>query len=367
MKIALVGTRGIPNHYGGFEQFASILSAGLAKRGHDVTVYCSDHHPFRESNYGGVKLIHKYDPEGIFGTVGQFVYDLSCIFDTRKRDYDIVYLLGYTSSSIWQRMIRKSTVVVTNMDGLEWKRSKYSHVVQRFLKYAEKLAVLHSDYLIADSLGIKQYLYKEYSVDSDYHPYGSYIIENPSNISLKFFKVDVYHYDILIARFEPENNIEMILDGFSRSSVDRKLLLIGDFKNTEYGRELYVTYKSDNRIIFQGAIYDQELLNILRYYSNIYFHGHSVGGTNPSLLEAMGSSCLIAYHQNEFNLAIIEKDGLPFSSASDIKYLCENVIKQDYLMMVDANLNKIRRIYSWDKIIKNYEILFKKITVFNQN
>ena len=124
MKIGILGTRGVPNYHGGFEQFAEYLSLGLLKRGLDVYVYNSHNHPYQEKIYKGVKIIHKNDPEHKLGTAGQFIYDLNCIRDSRKRNFDIIYQLGYTSSSIWWWLMPKKTIIVTNMDGLEWKRTK---------------------------------------------------------------------------------------------------------------------------------------------------------------------------------------------------------------------------------------------------
>lgn len=359
MKIAIIGTRGIPNEYGGFEQFADVLSQGLASKGIDVTVYCSANHSYKQKLYNGVKLIHKYDPENKIGTAGQFIYDLMCMLDARKRDFDIIYMLGYTSSSIWQKLIyRKGAIVITNMDGLEWMRSKYKKPVQQFLKFAEKLAVKYSDYLVADSLGIQKYLLDKYRVTSTYHPYGSYCFVNADENCLSKYKLQKYQYDILIARFEPENNIEMILESFSMSITNRKLILIGNYLNTFFGKQMYDKYHIDSRIQFIEAIYDQEELSNLRYYSNLYFHGHSVGGTNPSLLEAMGSSSLICYHNNEFNKAIVGEDGFGFNTTTELVQFIDNKSKAENSNKIVENINKIKNIYSWNIIISNYEMYF---------
>jgi len=359
MKIAIIGTRGIPNHYGGFEQFADILSQGLVRKGHEITVYSSANHPYKESLFNGVKLIHKFDPENKIGTAGQFIYDLGCMLDARKQDFDIIYMLGYTSSSIWQRLIyKKGTLVITNMDGLEWKRSKYSIKVQQFLKYAEKLAVKHSDLLVADSIGIQSYLKNKYDVSSTYIAYGSFVFENADENKLSQYEVTAYNYDMLIARFEPENNIEMILEAFSKSNTKRQLMLVGNYKHTEFGRNMFAKYSSDKRIRFMGAIYDQTALNNLRYFSNIYFHGHSVGGTNPSLLEAMGSSALICIHDNEFNKAIVGEDGFTFSNTETLINIINNETKSGHPDFIASNLNKIATIYSWENITNEYEKYF---------
>ena len=141
MKLAILGTRGVPNHYGGFEQFAQYLSEEFVKKGHEVYVYNSHNHPYQKSEWNGVKIIHCKDPSNIIGTASQFIYDLNCIIDSRKRNYDLILQLGYTSSSIWNGLFPKGTIIVTNMDGLEWKRSKYSKLVQNFLLFNERLAV----------------------------------------------------------------------------------------------------------------------------------------------------------------------------------------------------------------------------------
>lgn len=362
MKIAIVGTRGIPNEYGGFEQFADILSQGLVKKGIEVTVYCSDNHNYKENQYNGVKLVHKYDPENKIGTAGQFIYDLACMYDARKNNFDIIYMLGYTSSSIWQKLIyKKGAIVVTNMDGLEWMRSKYSKKVQLFLKYAEKLAVKNSDYLIADSLGIQKYLKNKYNAESSYYPYGSYSFENPDPYSIKKYALTPYDYDVLIARFEPENNIEMVLEAFSKSSTKRQFVLIGNYKSTEFGIKMAEKFSFDKRIRFLGGIYDQNMLDNIRFYSNLYFHGHSVGGTNPSLLEAMGSSSLICYHKNDFNEAILEKDGFSFSTSDELSEIIDSKLKIENQKIIENNILKIKNIYSWEIITNQYENYFKKL------
>jgi len=359
MKLALLGTRGIPNEYGGFEQFADILSQGLVQKGHEVTVYCSQNHSYTKKIYNGVNLVHCKDPENKIGTAGQFIYDLNCMLHARKQNFDIIYVLGYTSSSIWQRLIKNKAIVVTNMDGLEWKRSKYSPKVQKFLKYAEKLAVKHSDYLVADSIGIQTYLKQSYGVESAYHPYGSFVHEKPDAGCLSKYGLQEYQYDILIARFEPENNIEMVLEAFSNSTTARKFILIGNYAHTEFGKRMFAHYSNDSRISFLGAIYNQEELQNLRFYSNLYFHGHTVGGTNPSLLEAMGSSSLIVYHNNEFNAAIVGEDGFGFLSTEELIKIIESTVKEHHENKISENISKIKTIYSWNIIIDNYENYFE--------
>ncbi|PRD46848.1 DUF1972 domain-containing protein [Sphingobacterium haloxyli] len=365
MKIAIVGTRGIPNYYGGFEQFAEYLSLGLTERGHQITVYNSHVHPFQENEWRGVEIIHCYDPEDKIGTAGQFIYDLNCIRDLRKRKFDIVLQLGYTSSSVWGWLLPKDTVVTTNMDGLEWKRTKYSSRVQKFLMWAEGLGVKYSDHLISDSIGIQDYLTEKYGRPSTFIPYGAHAFESPQQGVLNEYNLEPYNYDLLIARLEPENSIEVILDGVARADIGRKFLVIGK-NETAYGEYLKEKYKSRTTILFLGGIYNIEKLDSIRYFSNLYFHGHTVGGTNPSLLEAMASESLICANRNPFNQYILGEDALYFSTPKDVSDVLSKIQKHDELFqrMVRNNIAKIKDTYAWEKIIDQYESHFN--TVFNK-
>lgn len=361
MKIAIVGARGIPNFYGGFEQFAEYLSLGLVERGHDVTVYNSHTHPYQEPTWNGVKIIHCKDPEDKIGTAGQFLYDLNCIRDARKRDYDIILQLGYTSSSIWGWLMpRKKSIITTNMDGLEWKRTKYSKKVQKFLLFAEKLGVKYSDYLIADSVGIQSYLKDKYNKDSVFIPYGAHLFTEEDSSCLADYDVTPGNYNMLIARLEPENSIEIILDGVADSTSEKPFLVVGKHQ-TSYGELLKEKYKNIAKIRFMGGIYNMNHLNNLRHYSNLYFHGHTVGGTNPSLLEAMASQSLICAHDNIFNKSILGGDAFYFKTASEVSKLLDTADNDTNSLMIQNNEQKIEEIYAWPIIVDQYLQHFEEI------
>lgn len=358
MRIAIIGTRGIPNYYGGFEQFAEYLSLGLVQNGHEVTVYNSHTHPYQDSTWNNVTLVHRKDPENKIGTAGQFIYDLNCILDTRKKNFDIILQLGYTSSSLWGWLLpRKKSIVTTNMDGLEWKRSKYSKKVQTFLKYAEKLGIKYSDYLISDSPGIQIYIKEKYNKESIYIPYGAHLFSDTDESTLKPYNLNPYQYDMLIARLEPENSIEIILDGVLKAGEKRLFLVVGKHE-TAYGTFLKDKYKDVANILFLGGIYDINVLNNLRHFSNLYFHGHTVGGTNPSLLEAMASQALICANNNIFNKAILGEDALYFSTADEVSKALDTVRKQEHTVKIDHNNKKISTTYSWPIIVAEYEAHF---------
>ena len=361
MKIAIIGTRGVPNNYGGFEQFAEYLSVGLVDKGHDVFVYNPHNHIFKDNIYKGVKIIHCFDPEYLIGTSGQFIYDLNCILNCRKYDVDIILQLGYTSSSIWNRLMPKKSILVTNMDGIEWKRSKFSPKVQRFLKYAEGLAVKYSNYFVSDSIGIQQYLEKEYKVESTYIPYGAEIMGVPNFDILNQYDLKLYDYDIVIARMEPENNIEIIIEGYLDSKKERDLVIIGSLE-TKFGKYISEKY-NDNSIKYLGFVSGLDALNSLRYFSNLYFHGHSVGGTNPSLLEAMASNSLICAHDNIFNKSILENDAFYFKNIEQVSALMDAKIKNKENELVNSNQVKIKNFYSWGKIVDDYNRFFKRISL----
>jgi len=355
MKIGILGTRGIPNYHGGFEQFAEYFSVFLQKNGHETYVYCSNKHPFKENIYKGVTLIHCNDPEDKIGTAGQFIYDYNCIKDARKRDFDILLQLGYTSNSIWHKLLPKKPIIITNMDGLEWKRSKYNKQVRQFLKYAESLAVKSSDYLIADSIGIKKYLENTYTTNSKYIPYGAVVFSDPKNEIIQEYSVPAYGYNMLIARIEPENSIETILDGVVKSNTNTPFLVIGKQDINKFGKYLTKKYRKHKNIRFLGGIYNQDHLNNLRYYSKLYFHGHTVGGTNPSLLEAMASQALIIAHNNEFNETILGKDAFYFSTSDEVSQLVTEIEnKNDWNAYLEKNTSKIQNAYSWEKINNSY-------------
>jgi len=364
MKVAIIGTRGIPNHYGGFEQCAEYLAQGLVKRGIEVLVYNSHNHPYQQDSWNGAQIIHCYDPEYKLGTAGQFVYDLNCIMDVRKRNCDVILQLGYTSNSVWGWLLpRRNTIVTTNMDGMEWKRTKYSKHVRKFLQYAEKLAIRYSDYLITDSIGMQNYITEKYNKESTYIPYGAHLAEPAEGFELSNYKVTPYDYDMLIARMEPENNIETILDGVVLAGNQRDFLVVGNYE-TPYGNYLKDKYSAQSHIRFTGGIFNMADLNGLRHYSNLYFHGHSVGGTNPSLLEAMASNSLICANNNQFNRYILEDDACYFSNANDVATCLKEVryFDESNQNKLKNNRRKIAVKYSWQNIIDAYASHFAAIS-----
>jgi hypothetical protein len=248
------------------------------------------------------------------------------------------------------------------MDGHEWKRSKYSPRVKKFLKYAERLAVENSSHLISDSVTIKAYISGKYDKHSTFIPYGAHVFNRPDSDVLKKYGIRPYAYDALIARLEPDNSIEVILDGVVRSASGRTFIVVGN-SDTKYGEFLKNKYAKNENIRFLNGIYDINALNNLRYFSNLYFHGHTVGGTNPSLLEAMASSALICAHDNVHNASVLGDNAYYFRTAQAVQMLLDSVKIKDAVNQnkIANNIKKIESTYLWDMIIDQYESHFRSI------
>ena len=361
MKIAILGTRGIPNNYGGFEQCAEKLSERWVKKGHSVTVYSPDEHNYKENEWNGVKIKHIFSKESKFGIFGTFFYDYLCLKDAVKGDYDIVLNLGYVPSALFFRLNRKTKAkFITNMDGLEWKREKWNSILKKFIKFCEKKAVKFSDALVFDNRGIRDYYFSNFNIDGSVIEYGAEVFNTPDLEVLKKYNVEKHRYFLAIARFEPENNLKTIIDGYLKSKAKEPLLLIGN-PGTKFGKSLLKEYGSNSSIRFLGAIYNQGELNTLRMFSKLYFHGHSVGGTNPSLLEAMACGSYIVAHDNVFNRSVLENNGLYFTDSQELAGIINSFDETKREEYAERNKRKIIEFYNWDLIAEKYLNLFKNI------
>ncbi len=356
LSVAIIGSRGIPNRYGGFEALAEELSGRLVSRGHKVLVYTPDDHPLKDKTWNGVERVLISNPERKFGSFGQFIYDLNCNLHSRKRHFDIILHLGYTSDSIWHWLWKTDCVHLVNMDGQEWARSKYSSAVKGFLRLAERLAVRRSRFLVADSPPIEKYLAGKYHVPVRYIAYGAEIPEHYSREALQAWNLTPDAYDIVVARMEPENNIDMAIRAKLESGDPVPLLIIGN--DSKYRQSLQKTFGSEGLIIFRDGVYDRGKLDSLRHFSRIYIHGHSVGGTNPSLLEAMACGCRIVSHDNPFNRYVLGNNAFYYSNQHDLEKYFIDYDKMDYKNLIDNNLYRINEEYNWNHVTDGYENLF---------
>jgi len=363
MKIAITGTRGIPNRYGGFEQFAQKLSVGLAAKGHDVWVYNTLSHFYKEPKYRGVRIVSKISPEKLMGSSANYLYDYICLKDAIRRHADIILECGFPSAApAYPYLNLKRTRLVTQMDGMEWKRTKWGKHTRSIIRKSIVKTIQYSDALICDHLEILKFYAMNYGLKPVYIPYGAEIMGAGDKTVLEAFKLEAGHYYLVIARLEPENNIRNILKGYLAAELDEPLIVVGNHSE-KYGRQIMREFGNEQQIIFAGGIYHEESLDNLRHFSKALIQGHSVGGTNPSLLEAMAAGAWIIAHDNPFNRHILEEDALYFKSEDDLAMLLREM--EDKLPsspeMIRNNQHKIRTDYQWEDIIKRYEILFQDI------
>jgi glycosyltransferase involved in cell wall biosynthesis len=291
------------------------------------------------------------------GTAGQFMYDLSCNLHARQQPFDVILHLGYTSDAIWTSLWSKKAKHLTNMDGMEWMRSKYAPSIQSFLKKSEKWAVAGTDLLIADSTGILEYLEAHYTTPVRFISYGAGIPASFDQAILRGFGVEPFLFDLLIARMEPENNIEMAVEAKILENSTIPLLIFSN--DTRYGIRLKKKYGHHRLIRFEPANYEQMALDSLRHYSRYYIHGHSAGGTNPSLLEAMSCGCRILTHDNPFNGSVLQNNAGFFKNASGLAELLKQTWSEDqFNQQTGNNLESIRKNHNWDIITDEYESAF---------
>ena len=362
MKIAILGTRGIPKNYGGFEQNAENLALYFVKKGHDVTVYNPDYHPFKESEWKGIKIRKIFSREDKIGLFGNLLYDFLCLRDAIKREFDIILELG-VPASIFYFLKNKNSVIVTNIDGLEWKRSKWNKIAKLFLKYCERQAIKKSDAIITDNPGIQKYVEIVYGFKPYYIGYGAAqeIFRSPDERYLEEFGVEKYKYYLMIGRLEPENNIEMILDGYLMSGSTEPFLVVAKY-SIKYRKYLMKKYSKQKSIKFIGGIYGRDhVLNNLRYFAKIYFHGHSVGGTNPSLLEAMNAGAYIAAHDNEFNRYVLGENAFFFKTEEDVKNIILYYDDAKRELFREQNWERIKKEFNWQSVSEKYLQVFDEV------
>lgn len=364
LKIAILGTRGIPNNYGGFEQFAENLSVLLVNKGHQVTVYSTHFHKFAEKSYKGVELVKIKSPEDIYRGAANFIYDNRCVDDAIHKEFDVALVCGYATAVFAANKMKKSQkpVFVVNMDGLEWARSKWSFLAKQFIYWTEKKIIRSGLKYVSDHRLIKEYYQNTYNTNTEYIPYGADIPSSFNEDILSKYHLKTKAYFLVISRIEEDNNLEMIIQGYLKSGSDKELIIIGNC-NTRFGKKLVKKYGKNQNLKFIGAIYDKNILDSLRYYSYLYFHGHSVGGTNPSLLEAMAAGALVIAHDNIYNRDVLQIDAFYFKSSSEILSIINKVetIEQSRNSFTSRNIEKIKTNFSWQEIADKYEKLFFRL------
>ncbi len=363
MRIALVGTRGLPARYGGFETCVEEVGKRLVKSGHEVVVYC------RKANaqdsgelldqYEGMQLVHL--PAISKKALETLSHTGLSVLHLRKHPVDVAIVFNSANAPFIPLLRAEGIPVATHVDGLEWMRSKWQGLGRRYYRLAESMAVRWSDALIADAQGIADYYRMEFDADTELISYGAPIVSDERRERLQRLGVESGKFHLVVARFEPENHVDVIVDGYRRSAAKLPLVVVG---SAPYADEHTARIHSlaDERVQFTGGIWDQDLLDELYANCATYLHGHSVGGTNPSLLRAIGAgAATIAYDVN-FNREVVQDAALYFRTAEDLAAQIEHA---EAFPMDTARRGAEGRLlayrYDWNDVAASYEALCERL------
>jgi len=357
-KIAIIGTVGLPAKYGGWETLVNNLTSHLDGK-FCFEVYCSSRsYDIKITTCNGAKLIYiNLKANGI----QSILYDSLSMLHALRGNADIMLILG-VSGSIFLPILRLFTKkkFIINIDGLEWKRQKWGYFTKIFLKFSEFLAVRKSDIVIADNEQILKYISTEYNVKAVLIPYGGdHVLKcklySNSSLILKYPFLNK-KYAITVCRVEPENNLDMILLAFTRKLID--YVVVGNWDASSYGISLRRKFMNFKNIHLVDPVYKQEEIDLIRSNAFFYVHGHSAGGTNPSLVEAMHLSLPIFCFDVGFNRSTTLGLAFYFNDVFTLENLILNVSNAE----LDANAKNMKNIanlhYKWDVVCKKYGDVF---------
>lgn len=353
-RVAIVGIVGVPASYGGFETLVENIIGENSSKDIEYTIFCSrKSYAQQKTEYKGAKL--RYINLKANGAQS-IPYDIISMMRTGNK-YDVVLVLG-VSGCIFLPLFRlwfKNKLIV-NIDGLEHRREKWGVFTKWFLRKSEAMAIRYANVIISDNKGIQDYVTENYHKDSMMIAYGGDHVERTVSVEktaeiLKQYGVEKGNYAVSVCRIEPENNCHVILDAFSKTN--KKLIYIGNWDRSEYGKVLKEKYSKYPNIIIHTPEYDLDTLFVLRYNAREYIHGHSAGGTNPSLVEAMFFGKPILAFDVVYNRATTCNKAYYFNDANELVYL---------LNRADLDGKTMRNIaqeqYSWKKIAAQYEALY---------
>lgn len=354
--LIILGIRGIPAAHGGFETFAEKLALYLNARGWKVTVYCQG--PLngeREvDTWHGIERIHI--PTRLDGAIGTIEFDIKCTIDVLKRP-GLLLTLGYNTGFLSSFLASCGRVNCINMDGLEWKRAKYGIAARGYLWLNERIAAWAGTKLVADHPSIGDHLGSR--VDREkiaVIPYGSDAIESADATVLAAYGLNPYRFFTVIARAEPENSILEIVRGFSAKPRGFMLVVLGQYQATHAYQKAVLDAASDE-VVFPGPVYETREVQALRFYSFAYLHGHQVGGTNPSLVEALGAGNAVIAHDNEFNRWVAGDAARYFLGEAGFSAQLEAVLADSALRerLTIAARRRWSTEFTWPHILKAYE------------
>ena len=364
-KIAFIGSRGIPANYGGFETFVEELAVGLKQKYDFDIVVVGDTHQKEQLNsiaeYKGVEVIYsKYSKPN--QTVQFYLDSMLKVWSA-----DVIYCCGVGNAFFLLLPFLFSKKFVTNPDGIGWKRLKWSNTGKKFLKFMFYLTAKISPYIVADSVGVESVFKTKFKRKNNIETieYGAYLNQTNGVQSteidavLQTYKLKSGEYHLAVSRLEPENNVHLIINGFAKRKSKYPLIIVGNIIDTDYVKTLTVTGRKN--VLFVGGIYDKFELDVVRSNALSYFHGHSVGGTNPSLLEAMASKNICVCHDNEFNRGVVGISGFYFNTAKEVSDIILDIEKNEYSNYRNEVFEKVKNYYNWTNIVKMYADYFKKI------
>ena len=353
-RVAIIGTQGVPANYGGFETLVENIIGENCSADVQYSVFCSSKDmPTRIGEYKGARL--KYVPLRANG-MQSIPYDIVSMMRSIC-GYDAILILGVSGCiflPIFKLFCRKRIIV--NIDGLEYRRAKWKPWVKKFLKLSEKIAVRFANVIITDNKGIQDYVKDEYGKESTLIAYGGNhalidITEEREEEILQLYNLEKRGYCMSVCRIEPENNCHMTLEAFKNNK--EKLVFIGNWNRNGYSRKLKEEYSGIDNIMLLDSIYDLEILHSLRHNAKYYIHGHSAGGTNPSLVEAMFFGCPILSFDVVYNRETTKNKAHYYSSAEELTALiAQGVDNGKELKEVACDE------YTWAKIAKEYEALY---------
>lgn len=364
LSVALLGTRGIPAGYGGFETFAEQLAVRLVQRGHRVTVYAEADRPgLPDTWHQGVRVRHIHRPH--WGPASVIGYDCRCLADAR-RGHDLLYMLGYGAAWAcwWARKVWGQKVWL-NVDGLEWARSKWGRLARTYLRAMEWVSSWAPTRVLADAQAIADRYGRLYpgGVPCSFIAYGAPLVDADAQSAdaLTRWGLRTGGYVLVVARPEPENHLLEIVEGHARSACDWPLVVVGDVKPvTPYQKRLLALASDRVRLI--GGVYDPAMLTGLRLHAACHVHGHSVGGTNPSLLEALACGNVVIAHDNPFNREVARDAAVYFQSAAQLTR-CLDSVRAWAPEVRQAAMDRARAIvarhYTWAHITDAYEALMR--------
>ena len=363
MKIAMIGTRGVPARYGGFETCVEEVGRRLADAGHQVRVYCrpadGKDAAAAPTRHLGMELIHL--PVVRKRSVETLAHSGLSVIDRSLSGADVALVFNAANSPLLPVIKARGIPVATHVDGLEWRRAKWGPIGQRYYRMAESLAVRWSDALIADAQGIADYYTDEFGAPTELIAYGAPILESPSADKIVSLALERHRYHLVIARFEPENHVLEIVRGYVASGALLPLVVVG---SAPYADEYTaaIADASDSRVKLLGGLWDPEQVNQLYANALTYLHGHSVGGTNPSLLRAAGAGTHTIAFDVPFNREVLGECGDFFTSPADVSALVEQAeADPDRPIASGKQLQESIRRYDWDDVARRYEALCARL------